>query len=659
MQNDVLAKIDTLIQMSDCQSDINALRIQLSELEKTITKKENELKLIKNSINEDKYYDESAEIVDKNIEISLNKKIKNLKKSLIDIESQLSDELAKENELNLKLEQLKKEIEEKENFLDILDEKIEMLSNDEKENFENLKIETEEKLEKAKKQYNSKKKCYDKIQGKLEVLSFSKSEFERKIEDESSKLIDVKANLLNKRNYINNDLKAEDDQKISDLSKEISTLKKEKLELEDNPLMIAEKAKEYLNDEDYTGTLKEIEKLKNIILKQAYMDVEGLNASENLNIELENAKAKRDEFASMINSKNYESVDTTLIKDRLSYIKEIKENCIKSIDEIKEKIKNIDNIELDDLCKRINYCENEAETLKKKIDEFKNGINDEELSSSKKVSLQTSLIKKEEELENIQKLMSSYRKDRNSLIITSFNLEKNEISKLEQRVEQINKEIKKLNKLVSSTNKSKDTIAIENDKNYLKELNENIKAIKKRQSFDKSPNEIYKEIELLLGKNINSIDNNDTNIEDNLNKNLNNEIALSDDSNDKIINGESKTDEIITADDLINDSINDSIDNNLNENDLNQLSILNSSEVNDSNNATGNEDVKLKEDKQQIEPVTIDSLPVVDNNDLEVNITDLNDNEKKLKVINVERLNDNTSDETLENNEFLIGDYIS
>ncbi len=659
MQNDILTKIDTLIQMCDCQSDISTLQIQFSELEKTILKKENKLKLLKDSIIEDKYYDESAEIVDKNIEISLNKKIKNLKKSYADIEIQLNEELAKENELNLKLEQLKKEIEEKENFLDILDEKIEMLSSDEKENFENLKIETNEKLEKAKKQYNSKKKCYDKIQGKLEVLSFSKSEFERKIEDESSKLIDVKANLLNKRNYINNDLKAEDDQKISDLSKEISTLKKEKLGLEDNPLMIAEKAKEYLNDEDYTGTLKEIEKLKNIILKQPYMDVEGLNASENLNIELENAKAKRDEFASMINSKNYESVDTTLIKDRLSYIKEIKENCIKSIDEIKEKIKNIDNIELDDLCKRINYCENEAETLKKKIDEFKNGINDEELSLSKKVSLQTSLIKKEEELENIQKLMSSYRKDRNSLIITSFNLEKNEISNLEQRVEQINKEIKKLNKLVSSTNKSKDTIAIENDKNYLKELNENIKAIKKRQSFDKSPNEIYKEIELLLGKNINSIDNEDKNIEENLNDNLNTEIDIVDNFNDKIINEESKTDEIITAEDLINDSVNDSLGNNLNENDLNQLSILNSSEVNDSNNATGNEDIKLDEDKQEVEPVIIDSLPVVDNNDLEVNITDLNDNEKKLKVINVERLNDNTSDETLENNEFLIGNYIS
>ena len=57
---------------------------------------------------------------------------------------------------------------------------------------------------------------------------------------------------------------------------------------------------------------------------------------------------------------------------------------------------------------------------------------------------------------------------------------------------------------------------------------------------------------MLLGKNINSIDNNDTNIEDNLNENLNNEIDLADDSNDKIINEESKTDEIITADDLIN-----------------------------------------------------------------------------------------------------------
>ena len=237
--------------------------------------------------------------------------------------------------------------------------------------------------------------------------------------------------------------------------------------------------------------------------------------------------------------------------------------------------------------------------------------------------------------------------------------EKNEISNLEQRVEQINKEIKKLNKLVSSTNKSKDTIAIENDKNYLKELNENIKAIKKRQSFDKSPNEIYKEIELLLGKNINSIDNEDKNIEDNLNENLNNEIYSADDFNDKIINEESKSDEIVTADDLINDSVNDSLSNNLNENDLNQLSILNSNEANDSNKSTGNESLETKDDKQEIETVTIDSLPVVDDNDLEVNITDLNDSEKKLKVINVEKLNDNTSDETLENNEFLIGDYIS
>ena len=190
-------------------------------------------------------------------------------------------------------------------------------------------------------------------------------------------------------------------------------------------------------------------------------------------------------------------------------------------------------------------------------------------------------------------------------------------------------------------------------------MNENIKAIKKRQSFDKSPNEIYKEIELLLGKNINSIDNEDKNIEDNLNENLNNEIYSADDFNDKIINEESKSDEIVTADDLINDSVNDSLSNNLNENDLNQLSILNSNEANDSNKSTGNESLETKDDKQEIETVTIDSLPVVDDNDLEVNITDLNDSEKKLKVINVEKLNDNTSDETLENNEFLIGDYIS
>ena len=60
----------------------------------------------------------------------------------------------------------------------------------------------------------------------------------------------------------------------------------------------------------------------------------------------------------------------------------------------------------------------------------------------------------------------------------------------------LNKEIDKLNKLSLIDLKTKDLIEEEEDKAKLKELNEDIKAIKNRQKFNKTPDEIYDEIDM-------------------------------------------------------------------------------------------------------------------------------------------------------------------
>lgn len=619
MQNEVIAKIDSLLKISEPQSNIETLKVELREIECSIKEINLNIKELKASMNDDKYFDASAEIVDKNIEISLAKKIKSIKKSLEELENQIVKQSILEQNQHDKSEKIKKEILEQNAFIEILKEKIASNFDFDKENFKTLLKANEQKLKSNEKELIKLTKDYEKIQGKLEVLSFSKKELKLKIDDETEKLLDVKANLLNKRGYINNDLKKEDQETLELLEKKLKDLESSKNRILENPLMIAEEAKNYLLDDDKTGCLKKVKELKDLILKIPYMSINGVNSSENLKIELENAEAKRDEFSSMINSKNYESVDTTLIKDRLTFIQDKKSNIEKDINELSEKIKSTDTVELEDLNNRINYCENEVKVIEDKINEFNSNFENEELTLSKRSSLQAALDKKKDELANINKLLECYKNDRKDLITKSFDIEKNYINKLKEDINVIDKEIKELEKILMTSSKSKNTIEIENDKNKLKELNDNIKAIKKRQSLKKSPEEIYDEIELSLGTEMNSFEN------------------------------DAVTSEIVEAP--------------VNINDLEQNNTIKQVEEreNDKIDRTVIEDSPINSNEldQTDNEVTIDSLPVIDDEELNLEVTDVNEKEDKLKVINVESLEENSKDNEPTNNEFLIGDYIS
>lgn len=616
MQSEIIAKIDSLLKISEPQANYETLKVELREIECSIEKSKSEIKELKDSMNDDKYFDASAEIVDKNIEISLTKKIKSIKKSLEELDNQLEKQTLIEQNQFEKIAKLKEEITSQKSFIEIIKERKH--TDSQKEIFQTLLKENEQKLKNVEKELAKLTKEYEKIQSKLEVLSFSKKELKNKIDDETEKLLDVKANLLNKRGYINNELKKEDQEAIEELEKKLQNLENEKSQILANPIIIAEDAKNYLIDDDKTACLKKAKELKDIILSIPYMNIKGINANEDLKIELENAEAKRDEFSSMINSKNYESVDTTLIKDRLAYINDKKNSIEKEINEITEKINSNDSSKLEDLNNRINYCENEVKTLKERIDEFEKNFANEELTLTKKSALQAALDKKKEELDNINCLLESYRKDREKLIISSFNLEKNYINNLNQDIVNIDEEIKKLEKILMTASNSKNTIEVENDKNKLKELNENIKAIKKRQNLKKSPEEIYEEIEIILGTEIDDI------------------------AKDKNDNEKEKTIELsIKKDD---DTVEKEKNNNLIEE-----SVLTENKV--------IEPLDLNE--KVLEEEKIDSLPVIDDEELALNITELNNNEEKLKVINVETLEENKNEEASANNEFLIGDYVS
>ena len=725
MQNDIIAKIDALAKMSESTSNAATLKVELRELDVEIKEKKMDLKELKSSITDDKYFDASGEIVDKNIEISLTKKIRFLNKSLVDINAKIEDAKNEEEQKYRVVEDNRKIIEESKNFVEVLQTKISSENTEEKETFEKLLKETLEKQKEAEKELKKCEKTYEKIQGKLEVLSLSKTELESKLEEETEKLIDVKANLLNRRGYVNSELKAEDEEKIANLEGKIKELEDKKANILNDPVMIAEEAKNDLIDDDKTEALKKIKELRDIILEQPYMDVDGKKSEETLKIELENAEAKRDEFASMINSKNYESVDTTLLKDRIDYISAKKEELNEEIATIKEQIKKSDLKDLEDLNNRINYCEVEIKTLIEKIAEYELTLASDELVPSKRAALTAAFDKKQEEFANVNEILKLYKEDRQNLITKSYELENETIKAIEDEIKKIDDEKKKLQKMCASSNKAKDIIAMENDKKTLKELNDVVKAIKKRMSLKNTPNELYDEIEVLIGTDeIEDFNDKDIDIEDTIDiptieeptdKKEVEELNFDDDDIEEVEDFDYEEEKDNGVDTNIVEDINDFViaddnetkyeepekDDEINLDDIEISSIEPLDDLVTDEEKEPEEDkefVKLEEAEQNDEDITqpdfdlddidipenldfgeiedtdekdsveeiddfVASLPTIDADDLENTITPINSDDEKIKVINIEPLENTPEEDNKEeeqsNTEFLIGDYKS
>ena len=249
-----------------------------------------------------------------------------------------------------------------------------------------------------------------------------------------------------------------------------------------------------------------------------------------------------------------------------------------------------------------------------------------------------------------------------------------------------------------SSNKAKDLIAMENDKKTLKELNDTIKAIKKRKSIKTSPGEIYDEIEILLGTGYTgdsvdyteTLDEEDTGLDDQNTVNvvdslddftiepkeedyeipqvevesiepeelpdvdIEPEISLEPETIEELPIEEPKEE---TADETF-DSILDSIDTI----DMGNDESFNLDEMQPIDEITP-ESLEVTEEQPQ-EEIVSEELPVVDTEQMEeFNVVDIN-NEERLKVIDVEPLESSTesSEEKTEeipmqNDEFLIGEY--
>ena len=214
--------------------------------------------------------------------------------------------------------------------------------------------------------------------------------------------------------------------------------------------------------------------------------------------ELEKKESERTELANFIDTKNYAGMSSDAAKKRVDYL-------TKEIEAEKEEVsryevagEQIDEDINTNLSVLIKDLETEITNITNELEEYQTLLKDESKSRRTKANLENAIHKKEKEKNILEDILNSYKKDL-LFQITVSNAILKIVSKYNQNMEEKTKEIEELKHLQALDEVTKDYIEEEKDKEKLKNINEEIKQIKNRQKFDKTPDEIYDQIEMLLG----------------------------------------------------------------------------------------------------------------------------------------------------------------
>jgi len=493
MHTEVFNNIDTLIEMAGASlKNMDEVNAELITLKRQIRNKNNEIEDFKSIINDARYFNASNELVDKNIEISLKNKITRLKRKIKDIDNNGKALTTNEEALHEEIKDLKNKIAKNEKYVNVLEVKTNSNTDN---NYYISMLDTERNnILELKTILDNKTSLYNDILKELELNNQAKDELSTKLSREEERLNDVMDNLTNPNTYIDEDLKKSDEDRLNALENELDKLQKRELELLTDASVIGADAKELIATNDANAALQKIKELVTIVKTKPYMDI---NNAAILDEELEKKESLRIELAGLIDSKNYEGINSEAIKERIDYLNKEVENNNEQAAKLKNEISNIDEHISSILGKKISDLEKEIIDAEKIVQNYKNLIKAKDNVSKTRTNLEQAILKKQKEIQVLDNILIAYKETLVSKI--------NDTNKLNERVSSIEndnsrylKELDGLQKITLINFKTKDLVEEEKDREDLRNLNEEIKQIKIRKQFDRSPNEIYDQIEMAL-----------------------------------------------------------------------------------------------------------------------------------------------------------------
>ena len=497
MKNEIINKIDLLIEMSGVKGNYESLTDELSTVSEEIDHQKEIVRDLKKSISDNSYVNSNERLIDENIKIGLENRIKTLKDNLKDSKKQIEDTSIEEETLHTQITSLISELEELQSLLDSLELKMKTVGSKSQESYsfyEKMIEKTNHDIEQTRKTLEEKRKKYQQITKKLERLGETRKEIENKLAKEEERLEEINTCLLNSNSYIDQKKKTQDEKNLDRLMEALEDLERHRLEILTNPIYIGHEATELVLAKDETSALEKIKELVTIVNALPYMET----PNQDLEELLENAAAKRDEFANSIEDKKYTERDDKVSNLRIEYLQEKSAQIDKTIEYYHSLINELDNKVVVNLSNAVETARQEKRELEKNIEEYKKVINSSRdyLIPRRSTMLYSALRQKEEELEYLTELLKEFESDLEKTIIHSKNLEEKEILALENEKEKIQKEITKLKKHNGSNESAKDILAMQKDKETLKELNDEVEKLTHRKKYTETPSEIYDDIEM-------------------------------------------------------------------------------------------------------------------------------------------------------------------
>lgn len=501
MQSKIFSLIDLLLKMANTKNTYEELEAKRNLLLDEINNLKKAIDDLSSSMTDDKYFDASSEIVDRNIEISIVKKLANLEYEEEELEKKLDEKRKEEQDLLVSIEKLKERIVKSKSNMSLVDDRVKFAKNEDvKQLYSSLYQDEEKKSRIDEQELNSLNNDLKANSAEMESLNQAISSVKEKCETLKARLSDVRSSLSNKKSYIDKSAMSKDKEELEALNKDLKRLEEEQSRILMNPVMLVSGIKDLIMNKDDNAALDKLKQLENSINEIPYMNIEN---KQDLLKELDRLKSQKDEIISSINDHEYVSRDITLIDNRISWLKSLIIYYKRSIKAYEEEIKYIDNNLVLPASKELKSAESEALNAEKQIDEYNSIINDESKSA---LAISTMKIAKDKKLSDfnvITDIANKYQTSIGLLIEKSVNLQNESISELEEKIEEGNAEINKLEELKQKGIKSKNAIKQEDDRKAAQKIDDDIKAINHRLTFDATPAQIIDDIEMMLTSNMN------------------------------------------------------------------------------------------------------------------------------------------------------------
>ncbi len=501
MQSKIFSLIDLLLKMANTKNTYEELEAKRNLLLDEINNLKKAIDDLSSSMTDDKYFDASSEIVDRNIEISIVKKLANLEYEEEELEKKLDEKRKEEQDLLVSIEKLKERIVKSKSNMSLVDDRVKFSkTEDVKQLYSSLYQDEEKKSRIDEQELNSLNNDLKANSAEMESLNQAISSVKEKCETLKARLSDVRSSLSNKKSYIDKSAMSKDKEELEALNKDLKRLEEEQSRILMNPVMLVSGIKDLIMNKDDNAALDKLKQLENSINEIPYMNIEN---KQDLLKELDRLKSQKDEIISSINDHEYVSRDITLIDNRISWLKSLIIYYKRSVKAYEEEIKYIDNNLVLPASKELKSAESEALNAEKQIDEYNSIINDESKSA---LAISTMKIAKDKKLSDfnvITDIANKYQTSIGLLIEKSVNLQNESISELEEKIEEGNAEINKLEELKQKGIKSKNAIKQEDDRKAAQKIDDDIKAINHRLTFDATPAQIIDDIEMMLTSNMN------------------------------------------------------------------------------------------------------------------------------------------------------------